>query len=195
MEGKHLRIFVACGTGTPFVRLLGAVRALSAENCTLFVQRGPNAEAYADLPGAALVSREQYAERLTWADVVICHAGAGTLLEAFCAGHHPIAAARLRRFGEMVNDHQLELVEELSLRKLVLAWDERVSLVDQVGAVRPRGPARDAQTLARPLTAAVSTALLADDDAASLARGARTLASRLWQLARARAFAKRTSPP
>lgn len=117
MEEQHLRVFVACGTGPRFGRLLHAVERLAHEpHVELFVQRGEAATDYAHLPGAPSVSREEFARRLAWADVVICHAGAGTLHEAVCAGHRPLVLARLARHGEIVNDHQQELVRALEAR-------------------------------------------------------------------------------
>jgi UDP-N-acetylglucosamine transferase subunit ALG13 len=105
----------------PFARLLRAIAPLASESrLELFVQRGPGTEEFAYLPGAAMILREQFAERLTWADVVVCHGGAGTLYEAHRAGHRPLVMPRLARFGEHVNDHQDELVVALAKRGLAV---------------------------------------------------------------------------
>lgn len=124
MAGERFRVFVACGTGPRFTRLLDAVQPLlSLADVELFVQRGEAAADDLRLPGAPAISRAAFAERLAWADVVICHAGAGTLQQTASAGHLPWVMPRRVSHSEHVNDHQLELVRALSARGLALLLD------------------------------------------------------------------------
>ena len=186
MERQHLRVFVACGTGRSFSRLLRAVRPLMAdEKCELFVQRGPGTDDFAALPGLALIDRAAFAERLAWADVVVCHGGAGTLYEAFCAGHVPIVVPRLKRFGEHVNDHQLELAEALSLRKLAFVVHPGEDLLESIRpAAAHRGPPRDALRNAQELSVAVHAAMGSTGLAGQRPPATRKLARTLASLAR-----------
>jgi UDP-N-acetylglucosamine transferase subunit ALG13 len=58
------------------------------------------------------------------ADTVIAHAGAGTILVARNMGHVPVVMPRLKRFGETVDDHQVELAIALEQAGQVTAvWD------------------------------------------------------------------------
>ena len=43
------------------------------------------------------------------ADVVVCHAGAGSLTMALAAGRCPVFVPRRVSVGEQIDDHQLEL--------------------------------------------------------------------------------------
>ena len=52
------------------------------------------------------------------ADVVITHAGVGSVLSALRAGKHPVVIPRLAALGEHVDDHQLELASLLQERGL-----------------------------------------------------------------------------
>jgi UDP-N-acetylglucosamine transferase subunit ALG13 len=52
---------------------------------------------------------------------VVCHAGDGSILAAVRAGHVPVVLPRLARYGEAVDDHQLELAAHLSLARHVIA--------------------------------------------------------------------------
>lgn len=136
---KPLRIFVATGTGPAFTRLLSAVAGLSEEpGVDLFVQRGQAGERFADLPGADFISRDAFGERLAWADVVICHGGAGAVYEACLAGHVPIVLPRLSRFGEIVNDHQLELVNKLAASGKAILCADPARLRDLALSASPR---------------------------------------------------------
>ena len=60
------------------------------------------------------VPENQYQKLLEDADVVISHAGTGALFSSIKKGKKVIAVARLAKYGEMVNNHQTEIVRKLS---------------------------------------------------------------------------------
>jgi UDP-N-acetylglucosamine transferase subunit ALG13 len=55
------------------------------------------------------------------ADLVITHAGVGSILAAMQTEHCAICVPRRHRYGEHVDDHQVELARELDSRRLVVA--------------------------------------------------------------------------
>lgn len=111
-------IFVTCGSSpVGFERLMRAVEALPPSELT--VQHGPVASplcatAYDFLPFGRIV------ELMQEADLVVSHAGVGSILCALQAGHVPIVFPRLKRHGETVDDHQVELARALAERGIVL---------------------------------------------------------------------------
>lgn len=60
------------------------------------------------------VSEDKYQELMENADIVISHAGSGALFSSIKKGKKVIAVARLAKYGEMVNNHQTEIVRKLS---------------------------------------------------------------------------------
>lgn len=60
------------------------------------------------------VSEDKYQELMENADIVISHAGTGALFSSIKKGKKVIAVARLAKYGEMINDHQTEIVRKLS---------------------------------------------------------------------------------
>lgn len=74
------------------------------------------------------ISEEKYQELMADADVVISHAGTGALFSSIKKGKKVIAVARLAKYGEMVNDHQTEIVRKLAGEGYVL--DGTNSIVD-----------------------------------------------------------------
>ena len=58
------------------------------------------------------------------ARVVVSHAGAGTLLYALSLGKPVIVVPRLKKFGEHVDDQQLELADVLSEKRKAIAVKE-----------------------------------------------------------------------
>lgn len=60
------------------------------------------------------ISEEQYQQYMDSARVVISHAGTGALFGAIKKRKKVIAVARLAKYGEMINDHQTEIVKKLA---------------------------------------------------------------------------------
>ncbi len=75
------------------------------------------------------ISEKQYQEYISEARVVISHAGSGALFSSIAHGKKIIAMARLAKYGEMLNDHQLELVKKLTSDGYILDGTE-----DLIGA-------------------------------------------------------------
>jgi UDP-N-acetylglucosamine transferase subunit ALG13 len=109
-------IFITLGTHEqPFDRALDLVATLARRDKVL-VQHG------ATLPRPEL-SGVEWSEYLDWdpltarmrdADLVITHAGVGSAVTAIRAGKKPVLVPRLARYGEHVDDHQLQLAERLA---------------------------------------------------------------------------------
>lgn len=53
-------------------------------------------------------------------DILICHGGAGTLLDVLCLNKPIIIVPRLKKYDEAYDDHELELGESLKKTKNVL---------------------------------------------------------------------------
>jgi len=109
-------IFVTLGTHQqPFDRALDLVSALPRPDA-LLVQHGAT-QARPSLPGIEWLDYldwEPLTARMRDAEVVITHAGVGSAVTAIRAGKKPVLLPRLARYGEHVDDHQLELAERLA---------------------------------------------------------------------------------
>ena len=138
-------IFVTVGTNeAPFDRLVEAVRGLPGE---IVLQHGAstvrpgNAQCIESLPYEAMI------ETMRRAEVVITHAGVGSVLTALAAGMRPVVVPRLRRYGEAVDDHQLEFARHLASSGLVRVVEDPTTLAGalDVAAAAPLpelGPSR-----------------------------------------------------
>lgn len=112
-------ILVTVGTNEArFDRLLEAVgRGPNGE--VVVVQHGPSS---IRPPGALCFDFLPYENLFAYASaarLVVAHAGAGSILMAAHAGKRPIVMARLRRYGEAVDDHQLAFAQRLDDAGLV----------------------------------------------------------------------------
>jgi UDP-N-acetylglucosamine transferase subunit ALG13 len=160
-------IFVTVGTHCqPFTRLMEALASLPGEE--LVVQHGGAAPPEGVLHSASFMSHDEVQDHLRSAQAVITHAGVGSILCARAAGHTPLVVPRLRRFGEHVDDHQVELAEALSRRGDVIPITDLDALPEAVACAPVRQPADILGE--QPLHAALREALLGGQGAAGRAR-------------------------
>ncbi len=61
-----------------------------------------------------LIPSDEFEELVSKARLIITHAGAGSILTAIKKGKVVIAAARLKKYGEHTNDHQIQIVKEFA---------------------------------------------------------------------------------
>ena len=149
-------IFATCGSSHfAFERMMIALAALPAED--LHVQHGP-AEPPPCASANPFLAFGELVAQIELADVVVSHAGVGSVLCAIRAGHTPIIFPRLRRYSEVVDDHQAEFAAALTRRGTALVARTAEELADAVASV----PARrvDALSASRPLVEAVRAQLL-----------------------------------
>jgi len=62
------------------------------------------------------------------ARIIITHAGTGSMLNGVKRGKTVIAIPRLKKYGEHIDDHQLEIAGVFAEKKYVLLWNEGDSL-------------------------------------------------------------------
>ncbi len=152
-------IFATVGsTQIPFRRFMRALESLPGER--LLVQHGP----VDPPPGAARTNAfmqfPEMIESMEAAEVVVCHAGAGSILCALRAGHTPVVVPRLKRYQETVDDHQVEFSRALAAEGKVIAVEDLDELGAAVAAAPPRRSAEDRSGLL-PIQVAVREALYA----------------------------------
>lgn len=65
------------------------------------------------------LDREKFSDAMSEADIVITHGGTGAIIGAVKKGKKVIAVPRLAAYGEHVDDHQLQLVEQFKELNLI----------------------------------------------------------------------------
>lgn len=150
-------IFVTVGTHhQPFTRLLDALGVL--DPAELVVQYGPGEPPPGVARAEAFMPFEEMVANFKAADVVVTHAGVGSILCARREGHTPLVVPRRHDLGEHVDEHQAELTRALEARGSVVAVWETERLAELVREVPPRVGV-GAQRQEPPLCPAVRLAL------------------------------------
>jgi UDP-N-acetylglucosamine transferase subunit ALG13 len=112
---RALKVFVTLGTIRPyrFDSLVDSMKRVLTESDSVTWQLG--ATPRKDLPGEIVTqsSASDFMRMATEADVVVTHAGVGTLLQLLDAGISPVVVPRRRERGEHVDNHQLQIFELL----------------------------------------------------------------------------------
>jgi UDP-N-acetylglucosamine transferase subunit ALG13 len=126
-----MNIFVTVGAQIPFDRLIVAVDAWAAGRAgghCLFAQVGEKGVRPAHMEFAELLEPPVFKQRVLWADVLVAHAGMGSIL----------VMPRLGRLKETRNDHQVATAQRFrEMGKVAVAMDEHeiVAQLDGLAAL------------------------------------------------------------
>lgn len=136
--------FVSVGNATqPFERLLSAVVEIAHSlPQPVIVQHGNTP--FSGGGGCiekSFVNPEDFQRLLTEAELVIMHAGAGSVIHAILAGKVPIVVPRRGIFDELIDDHQMEFASALAETGKVILVKETGCLIDAVRHAQCSGQA------------------------------------------------------
>ena len=119
----------------PFDRLLSELERVDGAE-PMVVQHGPSMLRPAGATCFEYVSFPRLVELIREARVVVTHAGVGTILVALKNGKRPLVVPRLVRYGEAVDDHQLDLGRRLAEQGLVVLVEDPTDLPQAVAAAQ-----------------------------------------------------------
>lgn len=120
-------IFVTVGSRNyPFDRLFKKLDALYEEGVltdSMFAQIGTSTYKPKHYEYKNFISPEEFANKIKMADIVVSHGASGSIMKALKAGKKVIAVTRLEKYGEHINDHQIQNNEAFGSNKYVLMAD------------------------------------------------------------------------
>lgn len=138
-------IFVTVGTQLPFDRLVRAVDAWAQaeQRGDVFAQIGPTDFRPGALSWKNQLEPGEFKEKMESADLIIAHAGMGTIINALRMHKTLLVMPRHAEKGEHRNDHQIATVRELAARGLIHTVPDEHALADaiaRVGSLPPLPP-------------------------------------------------------
>jgi UDP-N-acetylglucosamine transferase subunit ALG13 len=120
-------ILVLLGTqNLSFKRLLDAIqKQINNGNIKdrVVVQTGFTKYESKDMKIFNIVPEEKLHELIKEADLIITHGGVGSIMAAITNNKKVIAAARLKKYREAVNDHQLQIINYFREKGYILSLD------------------------------------------------------------------------
>lgn len=126
------RVVVTVGTtDRDFRRLIAHLVRILPVDAEVLWQTGHSDVSGLDIEAHQMVPQDQLVKAIAEADVVISHAGAGSLALTLEAGKVPVFVPRRADFGEQIDDHQVELARWADSKNLaIMAEADQVTTSD-----------------------------------------------------------------
>lgn len=125
-------IFVTVGSRNyPFDRLFRQLDKLYEDGTIvepMFAQTGTSTYKPKHFQYKDFISPELFSEQIEKSDIVVSHGASGSIVKALKAGKKVIAVTRLERYGEHINDHQIQNNQAFEANHYVLAVYEMEEL-------------------------------------------------------------------
>ena len=154
-------IFLTVGTQFPFDRLVKAVDEAVGENkCDeqIFAQVGVTFYFPRNFEAVSWLEKTLFDKRFSEADGIISHAGMGTITMALENRKPLLVMPRLRKYGEVVNDHQLAIARKFERLGHILVAYEAEDLPAKIEKLKSFVP-KDRQPQAKVVAARISAFL------------------------------------
>lgn len=117
-------IFVTVGSRNyPFDRLFIKLDELFYKGVIkdeLFAQIGTSTYKPRNYKYKDFISQEEFSEFVNKSDIVVSHGASGSIMKALNAGKKVIAVTRLAKYGEHIDDHQIQNNEAFGENKYVI---------------------------------------------------------------------------
>lgn len=143
-------IFLAVGTQFGFDRLVKAVDEAVAQGYIqepVFAQIGPGAYLPKHMEYVANLDKEAFDNKLHSCDAIISHAGMGNVALSLKMNKPLLVLPRLKKYGEVVNNHQVDTARKFEQLGHILAAYESDELLEKLKLLhtfipKPRIPNR-----------------------------------------------------
>ena len=130
----NILIFITLGSQKfQFNRLLREIDNLIEKNLIkeeVFAQIGYSDYKPKNFKFKEFLNRDEFKEVMKKCDKVITHGGTGAIINAIKEGKKIIAVPRLKEFGEHVDNHQQQIINEFEKMKFILSVNEIDKLKD-----------------------------------------------------------------
>lgn len=110
----------------PFDRLFKKLDDLYEEGVltdSMFAQIGTSKYKPKHFKYKDFISPDEFLENIQEADIVVSHGASGSIMKALNQGKKVIAVTRMEKYGEHINDHQIQNNQAFSLNRYVLMAD------------------------------------------------------------------------
>ena len=115
------KIFVSVGSTFPLDRLIEQIDSLDLNKFEIFAQIGETKYSPKNIKSSKFLDYDKLQQKIIWADLIITHAGIGTIIDCLTQNKKIILFPRLKKFGESIDDHQLEICKVFN-KKYHIEW-------------------------------------------------------------------------
>lgn len=133
-------IFVAVGTQKfQFDRLLKAIDVLIDDGLLdeeVYAQIGYSNHVPEHYHFDKMMDKSKYDSMIKKCDLLVTHSGVGTIVLGLKYSKPVIVVPRLKRYGEHIDDHQVQIADAFSDRNLVLKCEDTEDLIASIKEAR-----------------------------------------------------------
>ncbi len=137
-------ILITLGTNDKsFIRLLREVEKLIDENKItdrVVVQAGVTEFQSSKMEIFDLIPFSQFDDLISQCDLLITHGGVGSIITGLKKGKTVIAVPRLAKYGEHLNDHQLQIIDNFNEAGYIIGLTEVSQLEEALSAAKTFTP-------------------------------------------------------
>lgn len=107
----------------------------------IIAQRGTSKYTPKNFKSFKLIARDEYQAYMDNADVIISHAGTGSVIPPLKMGKKVIVFPRREKFGEHIDDHQLELAEIFTAAGCTMCATNKEDMIECIRKLETFTPA------------------------------------------------------
>ncbi len=128
-------IFLTVGTQFPFDRLVRAIDKVIGENGfeeKIFAQVGCSTYCPHNFESLPSLEKEIFDKYINEASAIIAHAGMGTIIASLEHNKPLLVMPRLKKYGEVVNDHQMAIAKKFEQLGHILVAQTEKELAEKI---------------------------------------------------------------
>lgn len=105
-----VKVFATVGSTYPLDRLIRQLDELGKDKKYLiFAQIGESKFTPKNIKFKNFLNYKEMQAKINWADVIVSHAGAGSIIDLLTSKKSFVLFPRLKEYGEAIDDHQIEI--------------------------------------------------------------------------------------
>ena len=89
-----------------------------------------------------LIEQNKFNELIKQADIIITHGGVGSIVTSVKLGKKVIAVPRLKKYGEHVNDHQIQIVKDFNDKGYIIGIENVEDLKEAIKKAKTFEPVK-----------------------------------------------------
>lgn len=157
-------ILVTLGTqDKQFIRLLDAVQKCIDNRIIkedVIVQAGCTKYESKDMKIFDLIPTDEFNKLISECTILITHGGVGSIMTGLKNNKKVIAAARLEKYKEHTNDHQVQIVNKLSSEGYILkldSFDKLSDLINKIDDFKPKKYKSNSENMRKLITSYIDS--------------------------------------
>lgn len=131
------KIFVTVGSTYPLDRLIKEIDNLGKnKNYEIFAQIGESEFEPKNIKSKKFLEYKEIQNKIKWADLVISHAGIGTIIDCLSKSKKLILFPRLKKYNEAIDDHQIEIAKAFEKKYKIKYTLNEKDIIDKLNLTK-----------------------------------------------------------